>query len=93
MKARKRLLVAITVGCLLILALFPSLVMSYCEIPCGIYDDTMGLKMIAEHIATIEKYIKQIKELEKDKDKNYNQLVRWIMNKDNHADHLSGIAT
>ena len=37
---------------------------AHCEIPCGIYDDEMRFGMMAEHITTIEKSIKQIIELE-----------------------------
>lgn len=70
-----------------------TMVLSHCEIPCGIYDDPMRINMIAEHINTIEKAMKQIHKLSEDKDKNYNQLVRWIVNKENHADHLSDIVT
>ena len=84
--------VSVMAGGLLVLVTSP-LVFSHCEIPCGIYDDQMRLDMMAEHIATIEKSIKQINELSAPKDKNYNQLVRWVMNKESHADHLSDIVT
>ena len=66
---------------------------SHCEIPCGIYDDRMRVDMIAEHIDTIEKSMNEIASLEKAKDKNYNQIVRWIMNKDDHADQLQEIVS
>ena len=66
---------------------------SHCEIPCGIYDDQMRVQMIAEHIDTIEKSMNAIVSLEKAKDKNYNQLVRWVMNKDDHADQLQEIVS
>ena len=68
-------------------------VYSHCEIPCGIYDDHMRAQMIEEHIATIEKGIKQIEELSAAGEKNYNQIVRWIMNKENHAAQLQEIVT
>lgn len=64
---------------------------AHCEIPCGIYDDAMRIKMIAEHIATIEKSIAEIKKIEAATDKNYNQLVRWVANKDRHATELQEI--
>lgn len=64
------------------------LVLSHCQIPCGINDDPMRFDMMAEDIRTIEKSIRQIDELSAGKDKNYNQLVRWIDNKDYHADKL-----
>lgn len=69
------------------------IVLSHCEVPCGIYDDTMRMNMMAEHARTIEKGMNQIKMLRASEEKNYNQLVRWIMNKEDHADQLSHIVT
>ena len=66
---------------------------AHCEIPCGIYDDQMRIHMINEHIATIEKSINQITKIEKEKQHNSNQLVRWIMNKEHHADEIQEIVT
>jgi nickel superoxide dismutase len=67
---------------------------SHCEIPCGIYDDQMRVHLIAEHIKTIEKSMNEILRLQKENDpKNYNQLVRWIINKENHADMLQEIVS
>ena len=68
-------------------------VSAHCEIPCGIYDDQMRINLIKEHITTIEKSMIQILELEKEKHHHSNQLVRWIMNKENHADKLQEIVT
>ena len=58
---------------------------AHCEIPCGIYGDEMRFDMIEEHITTIEKSMRMIVELSKEADKNYNQLVRWVVNKEEHA--------
>ena len=66
---------------------------SHCEIPCGIYDDPLRIKLIDEHIGTIEKSMKQIVELSKAGEKNYNQIVRWVGNKEKHADELQHIVT
>ena len=66
---------------------------AHCEIPCGIYDDEMRFNMMAEHITTIEKSIKQIIELETGKPIKYNQLIRWVMNKEHHANKLQEIMT
>jgi nickel superoxide dismutase len=68
-------------------------VYSHCQIPCGIYDDPARLKEIAEHITTIEKSMNQINELSQAEPLNMNQVVRWINNKDLHADELSEIVT
>jgi len=75
------------------LFLLSPIVLSHCEIPCGIYNDSMRINMIAEHIATIEKAMNQIHKLSEDEDKNYNQLTRWIVNKEAHADKLTDIVT
>jgi len=82
--------------CLLIfsIALFAvSYAVAHCEIPCGIYDDEMRIKMMAEHITTIEKSMNQILKLETSKSIDYNQLIRWVMNKDNHANEFQEIVT
>ncbi len=63
----------------------------HCEIPCGIYDDQMRLTMIEEHIATIEKAMKQIIELSAQSPQNMNQIVRWIVNKEKHAQEIQHI--
>jgi nickel superoxide dismutase len=70
-----------------------SVVLSHCEIPCGIYGDPARLDLMAEHITTIEKSMKQIQDLSAAGDKNYNQLVRWVGNKEQHADAFSDIIT
>ena len=65
----------------------------HCQVPCGIYDDKARIKMIAEHITTIEKAMKQIAALSKKTPVNYNQIVRWVFNKEKHAEELSQILT
>ena len=71
----------------------PSLVFSHCQIPCGIYDDSARFEAMAEHITTIEKSMKLITELSKEQSPDYNQLVRWVQNKENHATELTNTVT
>lgn len=66
---------------------------AHCQIPCGIYGDKMRFDMLEEQITTVEKSMNQIVELSKAGDKNYNQIVRWVNNKDQHADDIIEIAT
>ena len=66
---------------------------SHCQVPCGIYDDQMRIKMIAENITTMEKAMIQVTELSKAKTPEYNQIVRWVVNKEKHAEELSDIVT
>jgi len=58
---------------------------AHCELPCGIYGDEIRLSLLQEHIATIEKSMREISRLSKAKKPNTNQLVRWVTNKDTHA--------
>ncbi|MBN2317129.1 MAG: hypothetical protein JXM79_24600 [Sedimentisphaerales bacterium] len=80
-------------GALLVAVILGSLAYSHCQIPCGIYDDEARFAEIAEHITTIEKSMKEIETLSAAQKPNMNQLVRWVNNKDHHADKLSEIVT
>jgi len=66
---------------------------SHCEVPCGIYNDEMRFTMLEEHIATIEKAIDQITALSKENPQNLNQIVRWVMNKEKHAEEMQHIVS
>lgn len=66
---------------------------AHCEIPCGIYEDTLRIEMISEHITTIEKSMNQINALSVEGEKNYNQLVRWVVNKEEHAMKIQDIVS
>ena len=70
---------------------YASSAFAHCEIPCGIYDDELRVKQIAEHATTIEKSMKEIVALSKGSPVNYNQLVRWISNKEDHATEVQHI--
>ena len=76
-----------------LVALGAARVGAHCEIPCGIYDDQLRVDLIAEHSTTIEKSMKKIVELSKQNPVNYNQLVRWISNKEKHADEIQHLVT
>lgn len=78
---------------LTLLVLLPALINAHCQIPCGIYDDATRFKLMREHVETIEKSMNTVMDLQKEEDINYNQLVRWINNKDEHADKFNDIVT
>ena len=80
--------IALAVPLFLALVLAASTAAAHCEIPCGIYDDRMRTETIAEDATTVEKAMKMIDELSKEEPVNYNQLVRWITNKEEHADRI-----
>lgn len=66
---------------------------AHCEIPCGIYADSLRIIMLSEDIETIEKSMKKITELSSAEKVDYNQLVRWVTNKEDHAKKIQEIAT
>jgi nickel superoxide dismutase len=75
------------------LVVVTSMVYSHCQIPCGIYGDPQRFDMIAENITTVEKSMKQIIELSQADKPNMNQIVRWVHNKEEHADDIGHIVT
>lgn len=78
---------------LAVIFILPGILSAHCQIPCGIYDDSLRVDLMREHTETIEKSMNTIMELKKADNINYNQLVRWINNKDEHADKFSEIVT
>ena len=65
----------------------------HCEVPCGIYGDSLRVALIHEHIRTIEKASNKINEISRSKSPNYNQLVRWVVNKETHAEEIQHIVS
>jgi len=76
---------------LVMIALLKPAVFSHCEIPCGIYNDEMRFTIIEEHITTIEKAMKEIEHLSGHQPLNFNQIVRWVTNKEKHAEEIQHI--
>ena len=59
------------------------------EDQCGIYDDYARVQSMLEDVATVEKSARLIAELAGKSDaQSQNQLVRWVMNKENHAEKI-----
>ena len=70
-------------------AAYPTVAYSHCQIPCGIYDDHARVKSMLEDVATTRKSVKLIIELSGKPDaQSKNQLVRWVMNKERHAQNI-----
>lgn len=61
---------------------------SHCQIPCGIYDDEATFSKMLLDVETIRKSINGIN----DTATNNNQLVRWVMNKEDHANNIKETA-
>ena len=71
-------------------AVFLNMLFAHCQIPCGIYDDVLRVVSMEEDIATIQKSINKIQELGDSENsiQNQNQLVRWVNNKESHAQKI-----
>ena len=65
----------------------------HCEVPCGIYGDSLRIALIDEHIRTVEKASNKIIALSAEESPNYNQLIRWVMNKEKHAEEIQHIVS
>ena len=62
---------------------------AHCQIPCGIYHDHDRVKMMREDVETITKAVGQIRALSGKRDaRSQNQLTRWIMTKEQHAERM-----
>lgn len=74
------------------LAFLPATVNAHCQIPCGIYDDGARVVEMLEDASTVEKAVALIAELSGKTDaQSQNQLVRWVMNKEQHAENIISI--
>jgi len=71
-----------------LLALSP-IASAHCQVPCGIYDDAARVSTMLEDAATVSKAVKSIEGLEgKHSTQDLNQKVRWVSNKESHADKI-----
>lgn len=71
------------------LAIYSPVAYSHCQIPCGIYDDHARVKTMLEDAATTRKSVELIAELSGKSDaQSNNQMVRWVMNKEYHAQNV-----
>lgn len=70
------------------LLMFCTSIYSHCQIPCGIYDDNTVFNEMQLNLTTIDKSVTELDKLSSEKDKNYNQIVRWINEKDRSADEI-----
>jgi nickel superoxide dismutase len=86
MKESRRTLLLMVLAATSISLLVQSPAQAHCQIPCGIYDDHARVVSMLEDAATVEKSARLIAELSGKSDaQSRNQLVRWVMNKEKHA--------
>lgn len=74
-----------------VVAVFAGYVYAHCQIPCGIYGDETRIKLLYEHITTVEKSMQEIQKLSALEKPDYNQLVRWVQNKEDHVAKINAI--
>jgi nickel superoxide dismutase len=79
--------------CLSLLLISLGSAIAHCQMPCGIYDDHLRIQMIGEDAATIEKGMHAMDSLSTQAAKNYNQIVRWVVTKEEHADKIQEIVS
>lgn len=74
---------------ILVMVISPTTLDAHCQVPCGLYDDHARVRAMLEDAKTIEKAMDQINELAGKKDaQSQNQLTRWVMNKESHAQSI-----
>ncbi len=79
---------------IIILIFFQNLILAHCQVPCGIYNDASRIIEIKEDFETIRKAMIQINSLSKLADpQSNNQLNRWIVSKDHHAENIQKIVS
>jgi nickel superoxide dismutase len=79
----------LTIMAITLTAVFTTVVYSHCQIPCGIYGDLARFDAINEHLQTIEKSMNKVKQLSTAEKPDNNQIVRWVNNKEEHAENIS----
>ena len=76
----------------LVTILYHIFLFAHCQIPCRIYSDAMQIIQIQEDLSTIEKAMGMINSLsEKSDPQSFNQLNRWIVSKEKHAQNIQDI--
>jgi len=63
----------------------------HCQVPCGIYGDQLRFERMLEDTKTIAKAISQIEAGGAPTPKSMNQMVRWINNKESHAQNIQDV--
>ena len=89
LNTRKSAFVVVAFALTGVILVLPQAIQAHCQIPCGIYDDHARVQAMLEDAATVEKSVKLIAELSgKSDSQSQNQLVRWVMNKEQHAQNV-----
>ncbi|MEM7618586.1 MAG: superoxide dismutase [Ni] [Pseudomonadota bacterium] len=68
--------------------LFSKNVQAHCEIPCGIFNDSLRFDLMLEDATTIEKSMNEINKISAEANPDYHTISRWTMNKEDHANKI-----
>jgi len=68
---------------LILFLLVPRLLLAHCQVPCGIYGDSEKFAELEQHVETIAKAMSELAE-----QPSANQQVRWVINKESHAQKI-----
>ncbi len=86
---KKQSILTLTLLAAFALVALPDVGHSHCQVPCGIYDDHARVHAMLEDAETVVKASKQMTELAgKTSAQDANQMVRWVMNKESHAQNV-----
>jgi nickel superoxide dismutase len=62
---------------------------AHCEVPCGIYGDQQRFEAMLEDHTTVKKAMDQVGAMAGKTDaQSFNQLARWVSNKESHATRI-----
>jgi nickel superoxide dismutase len=89
MRKRSVLVFSMATVCVSLLAVREAA--AHCEIPCGIYGDRLRVDLLKEHFETVRTSMQAIRKLEAADSPNANQLTRWVVNKEDHANKIQEI--
>ncbi len=64
---------------------------AHCQVPCGIFDDETTFTIMHEHTETIRKAMVEMAKLEPGDIKSHQQFVRWVNNKESHAQKIQDL--
>lgn len=65
---------------------------AHCQVPCGIYGDDARFASMLEDATTIRKAVTELEKLGQQATRNDNQLTRWVLNKERHAQNIQQVA-
>ena len=75
----------------LVLGVAPPTALAHCQVPCGIYGDTLKLDQLNQDVETVRKATAELHKLldgSAPDAQTAQQIVRWTTNKEAHADRI-----